>query len=60
MKKAQKVYSISGECAKSILAYMENTANVGLFAVHKIFSKYTENMNSIQIIGGKNLLYDSI
>ncbi len=26
-------------------------------AVHKIFSKYTESMNSIQIMCGKNLLY---
>ena len=30
-------------------------ANVGLFAVHRIFSEYTESINSIKRICGKNL-----
>jgi hypothetical protein len=34
---------------------MENMANLGLFAVHKIFSKYTESNIRIWRIRGKNL-----
>jgi hypothetical protein len=50
-----KYLSIFGECAESIKAYMENTANVGLFAVLKIVSEYVESFNRIRRICGKNL-----
>ncbi len=36
--------SVYRECAESIQVYMEYTANVGLFAVHRIFSKYAERI----------------
>jgi hypothetical protein len=32
------------ECAESIEAYMANTTNVGLFAVHRIVSEYAERI----------------
>ncbi len=41
--------------AESIKAYMENTVNVGLFAVHKIVSEYAETFNRVRKIRGKNL-----
>jgi hypothetical protein len=43
------------ECGESIYAYMENTANVGLFAVLKIVSEYAESFNRIRRIRRKNL-----
>jgi hypothetical protein len=36
--------SVHSECDECIYAYMENTANLGLFAVHRIFSKYAERI----------------
>jgi hypothetical protein len=50
-----KYLSVFGECAESIKAYMENTVNVGLFAVHKIVSEYVESFNRIRRICRKNL-----
>ncbi len=44
-----------GECAESISEYIENTANVGLFAVLKIVSEYAESLNRIRRIRRKNL-----
>jgi hypothetical protein len=32
------------ECEECIYAYMGNTANVGLFAVHRNFSEYAERI----------------
>jgi hypothetical protein len=29
---------------ESVLAYMENTANLGLFVVHKVVSEYAERI----------------
>ncbi len=29
---------------ESVEVYMENTANLGLFAVHKVFSEYAERI----------------
>jgi len=36
--------SVHRECEECIYAYMENRANVGLFAVHRIVSKYAERI----------------
>jgi hypothetical protein len=36
--------SVLGEYRESVQVHMENTANLGLFAVHKIVSKYAETI----------------
>ncbi len=36
--------SVHRECEECIYAYMENTANVGLLAVHRNFSEYAERI----------------
>jgi hypothetical protein len=50
-----KYLSVLGKCTESIKAYMENTANVGLFAVLKIVSECAESFNRIRRKRGKNL-----
>ncbi len=36
--------SVLGEYRESVQVHMENKANLGLFAVHKIVSKYAETI----------------
>jgi hypothetical protein len=36
--------SVLGEYRKSVQVHMENTAKLGLFAVHNIVSEYTETI----------------
>jgi hypothetical protein len=36
--------SVHRECEECIQVYMENTANVGLFLVHRIDSEYAERI----------------
>jgi hypothetical protein len=50
-----KYLSVFGKCAESIEAYMENTANTGLFALLKIVSECAEGFNRIRRIRKKNL-----
>jgi maltooligosyltrehalose synthase len=39
-------FSVFGDYADSIEAYMKNSANLGLFAEYKIVSNYAERINA--------------